>query len=357
MLHTMRRLCVGFACGNLLPEALKHVQIFMGVTQSMTTELAKLVAADAGNFSARTKLRLLRVCRGLCSGEAGWRAAVLVITLSAVDTLLFALLGDGETARATLQDLVSLDKSLVAASGQHLWALLAEWGAGSSKWELLEALGADMTDEKIKLWARAALLQLSAGLVDVFELRFSSPPYTAIHLGDDSVPLEERQAIAQELLEVLEHCKSLFLRRLLALCPTVPSLLHLGSHIARAWGQGSPLAIDYSERAHGAMRQDMRSFGRSRSATGCANRTVCQQVRSEVLARGGADLAKPQQAASGEQIGDLMVDDKQGRKRKVGTAFFEYLNHCMSVQKQLAAKGRRLTAEEMKTVQARAKEQ
>lgn len=71
VLTNLRKIAVGFLANALLPAALIEMQIFCGVSQGMEVMLAKMLAADEGNFSAREKLRLLKICRSLCHPQCG----------------------------------------------------------------------------------------------------------------------------------------------------------------------------------------------------------------------------------------------------------------------------------------------
>ncbi len=62
----------------------------------------------------------------------------------------------------------------------------------------------------------------------------------------------------------------------------------------RAFGQHVILATDIVERAHAAVRQDLLSATRARTADDARKRVFCRQVRTEHMKRGGADPALKQ---------------------------------------------------------------
>jgi len=98
--HTVRRLCLGVACHRLLEEGLRHVQVFWRASENFERELLRLVQADAGDFGSRQRLRLLRICKFMC-GKApgcGWQLALIAMTLSVPDKILFAILGTASGA-------------------------------------------------------------------------------------------------------------------------------------------------------------------------------------------------------------------------------------------------------------------
>ena len=63
---TLRRLCLANCCNKLLQTALVQMHIFWNATDGFQATLERMVAADSGDFQARSRLRLLRVVRGLC---------------------------------------------------------------------------------------------------------------------------------------------------------------------------------------------------------------------------------------------------------------------------------------------------
>ena len=89
---------LGFACNDLMPEAIEMVQVFWVVDSGMVATLTRMLAADAGDFSVWSKLRHLRVTQGLCSADAKWQLATMSIVLSAVDELLFCPVRWGDTS-------------------------------------------------------------------------------------------------------------------------------------------------------------------------------------------------------------------------------------------------------------------
>ena len=199
IISTLRRLVLGNACNRLLPSALVELQVLWNATDSLQATLERMVAADSGDFHSRSKLRLLRVVRGLSGPQCGWMAATALVTLLVVDEILFEILGDGKLgSRARLYDLVGWDTSLVAKASQGLLRLLESWRPGSESWQLVEMSGADISDGPTRLWARAQTLQLCAGLVDAFELRMSRPPYSLLKVTDAAVPLDEKIASIEE---------------------------------------------------------------------------------------------------------------------------------------------------------------
>ena len=357
---TFRRLCLGYACNGLIASALKDVQTFWNCADGIEATLLRLIAADAGDFHSKSKLRLLRVARGFCHVDSGWKAAIVLVSLLIVDKILFAILGNGGAgSRATLYDLVSVDKSLLARASADLLAKLHSWGQqGSLGWELLEIMGGDFKDEATRMWARAQLLHLIAGIIDVFELRYSRPPYTLLKFIDPDVPDSEKAKAFQSAQALHPHCRPLFVQRLLQQCPNIHSMRGRGVHIMRAFNEGSVIAVDFSERSHAQMRQDMRSSGRAKSASASASRVYCQQVRAELVSRGSLDPSGPS-AGPGcvqEQGNNGDVTIQQQPPAHGGNHYLDFLNFSMSTYKDTFAKDAQMTDGERTRVRTRSRE-
>lgn len=357
---TFRRLCLGYCCNSLLPTALRDMQVHWNCAEGLEQTLLRLVAADAGDFHSRSRLRLLRVVRGLCHADSGWKAAILLTTLLAIDAVLFAILGNGEGgARARLYDLISVDKSLVARANQQMLELLQAWRPGGGPWNLFEVMGGAYDDESTRMWARAQILQLSAGLTDTFELRYSRPPWNLFRFIDPHVSREEKAAAYRVARDMDPHCRPLFLQKLLVLCPTFEAMELRGMHILRAVNDGVQVSVDFSERSHAQMRQDMKSSGRAKSASASANRVYCHQVRAELIQRGWPDFAAEPLAAPG--CGSAAEPREEGvlaerAKPRVINTFLAFLNFRMESYKSSFSEGRPMTAQEMDRVRVRARE-
>ena len=283
----------------------------------------------------------------------------------AVDKILSEVLGHGRPgSRATIYDMVAWDTSLIATTSQELLELLQSWRPRSTRWELAEMAGADMLGEADRLWARAHVLQLHAGIVDTFELRMSKPPYNLLVLTDPTAPVEEKRSSIEQAMSTPAHCRSLFVQRLLQLCPSPDALLGKGAHILRAWSKGSMISIDWAERSHAQHRADMKSSGRARSAAVSSNRVLLQNVRSEMLGRSLPDPAAISVSSSAKptthqpQLAcDLQGEQRHPPQRKHGgNPYFEFQNFTLHKYKLSHCPHRALTDAERELAQGRARE-
>ena len=135
-----------------------------------------------------------------------------------------------------------------------------------------------MSSREARDYCRVLLLQLPAGVVDVFELRLSGPPYRQMYMCFDDIPIETRTAVAVHVQREPLDCLPFACRRLLHVCPSTRDLLTTGAQILRALGLGTFPAIDFTERSHAAMRIDVASSGSGCRNTPSAHRTMCRQA-------------------------------------------------------------------------------
>ena len=297
--------------------------------------------ADANDFSSRNRLRLLRVCRVLCPPDGAADVAIILQCLLTVDPILYELMGGGSLpGRATLAALCTWDRNPIVCAQERIVEKLVAWGEEGPVWAAVAAAGARFDDHRCALLAKRELLGLAAGLVDHFEMRLGAPPYVLIALISPGVSLGEQRRIAHDFIQSPEHCLTEFCRRLRKLCPTVDALLLHGRVIIEAWARGSFVEIGRTERSHGLMRQELHSEHRARSFTSSANHSICQELKSTHMARGGTD---PFKAGGPLAAGDEAAGDSLGRKRKLRdlgglrlSPYVAFSNHQFQCYKNVA---------------------
>ena len=210
-------------------------------------------------------------------------------------------------------------------------------------WSAVTAAIARFDDHRCALLAKRELLALAAGLVDHFEMRLGAPPYVLIALISPGVSLGEQRRIAHDFLQSPEHCLTEFCRRLRKLCPTVDALLLHGRGIIEAWARGSFVEIGRTERSHGLMRQELHSEHRARSFTASANHSICQELKSAHMARGGTDPLKAGGLlAEGDEAAGVSLGQKRQPRGLGGRRLSPYLafrNHRFHHHKQNVADG------------------
>ena len=177
--HLLRR-CYLCAVGpRLLPRTLSAVQVSRNAGFGLETMLSKIIAADKGDFSSRTRLRLLRCCRVLCQREAVQQTATIICYHKPVDDIVKRFLGDPRKniPRATCRDISLPSTSPIAMARDKLVSLLQDYSPENKDWTLLALTeGAGTPSLETRQDVRREGLQLDAGLVDQMDIRFSNPP-------------------------------------------------------------------------------------------------------------------------------------------------------------------------------------
>ncbi len=122
---------------NLVPGALLEVKVSLKVEDGLEDALAKLVAIDQGDLSAKNKLRLLRMCRTFSMAGFTTEIGVMALAGGPVERMQYALLGH-RRKRSSLEQLLHPTESPRAACQHELLALAATFsGEDGGQWELL----------------------------------------------------------------------------------------------------------------------------------------------------------------------------------------------------------------------------
>ena len=134
--------------------------------------------------------------------------------------------------------------------------------------------------------ARRFGLGMDAGMVDMFEIRFSLSPYSELRIPDME-PCPERDQCLDAFMRQPRPCLPLFAQRLLHLYPTRDALETRGPPIWKALSESTMMSVDACERGHAAVRVDITSSGAGRSSTASANRVYCRSVSAAHNEAGG----------------------------------------------------------------------
>ena len=133
-------------------------------------------------------------------------AALAFIVSSTVDAALFAVLGGSQHTRATLKTMVDPIASPISDCQARLCDFLNHFADAeepskfASRWRLLSyCSGAVANKVEFRMETRKVLLQLSAGILDVTELRWCKPPYTLAVLARAEASEESKKACWSEL--------------------------------------------------------------------------------------------------------------------------------------------------------------
>jgi hypothetical protein len=178
-----RRFILLLAMNRIVVSSLKGVKTHWGLTEDLIASLAREVEADSNAFPAKNKLRLLRIVEGFCHEMAVEFMTISTVATEVIDRVLFAVLGGPGRPRVSLAALVHPINSPLVACQQDLWLLLHNFCEAEQlelpgpSWWLLGRLGCSYDDTVTRLAARKALLQLSAALTSIFEIRMEKAPY------------------------------------------------------------------------------------------------------------------------------------------------------------------------------------
>ena len=357
---TLARLMLGYLLFGLLPECLDSLLRFWKVPADLEAQLAALLGAEAHRKEeeAPRQLRLLRITRVLCTPSAAGELAVLVTGLRLIDDCMYYVFGSGLPARPTLLDLLSLKTPRFAELLGNLSGLLRTFGPDSPQWNVLRMTDCDFRGPGARQFARRFVLQLLAALFDHFVLKWSEPPYSLLPLLEPGVPAAEKRRRSKVFYAKPEHCCSLFLRRLRGNFPAAPALMTRGVEVLRSWNENQPLGIDYSEKAHYALRLQLRSAGRAKNATRASNKVFVQEAVAEHSKRHGRLPAQTLAETSANRArGEPLPLAAPARPGNAGNAQIHAANVKMKAFKALNAPTRPLTDDERKKVQEDAKKE
>jgi len=351
----MRRFLLANSIGDgILTNALREVKTHWQLNADLIPTLARMVAADANDFPARNKLRLLRLVQAFVHDDINWQAAISLTTSTVADELLFFVLGGARKDRASLRHLLHPFDSPIVACQRSLWDLFCDFAvdgetvAMAEKWVVLDVVGGQANCPRQRLEARRAILQLSIGVTDLFELRYSKPPYSLVVITyDDDVPAEpKRKAIADFFAEP-DECLPMFCSRLKRMHPTPIQFCAAAASTLKTWSVGTFVSIDFSERAHSQFRHDVTSKTSGTDFLATSNRLLVRQYSAAQVARGGLE---PSSRSAGPELEDL--GPIKPKRRGGGNNYVTFSNAKRKAFKALVAPHRRLTQEEQEHMKA-----
>ena len=361
VVSVFKRISLGLLFGSLLARALQHwVEAWSLTGDSVAGNLAKLIAIDSGNFTAKTKLTLIRTCNGFKQEMMLCRLAIMTTVLLEVDKLQFAVLGcEGE--RLNLLQFLHPTQSPLIAFQQRLVDLLTTWASGPASpwelardkecpWELPQVFGgARIDDTRMLLRARREVLQAAVGFEVHFGQRLEQAPYSCawVCFGDD-VPYDERLERVQALFGMNRRCLPPMCIAWRKMYKTAEAFVREAPREVQKWAETVVLSIDFSERAHNSFRLRLRSSGRGRDGKSTGNGFVCAQAHTCHCDRGGQSLR--------EQKAIAPVASEPETKH-LGGPYVHFHNHKLAAFKEVHAPNRPLTDAEWVKIETRIQQQ
>ena len=280
----VRYLLIRFIVSNvqrpLLVNALRDLRLAWSLEDisSLERQLAETLKEDPNDWASRTKLRLLRVAEELCAKDVVAMLSVLHIGHRCVDEVLYAALGH----KMTLRDFVLPSLSPVSKAQTALAGLLSDISRENPSVGLLVAVGADLRALSLRIRSRAHFMKLSDGLVDHFSMRWARPPYSVLLLDPRVLVSEARKKeVEDDVLETPMECQPLLVRRWRARFPHRALLRTRCVEEANAFFEAATHSIDYVERQHTQLRNNLASQGNGEAPQARARETLLSAAQGE----------------------------------------------------------------------------
>ena len=263
-----------------------------GLELSLEDMLARAIAENPDDFSARNRLKIIRLCKSLGQPDSPIHMVVGVILGGVLDRIHYAVLGRSrrgkKVKRASLLDLVNPTATVIGRAEDQLVQHADSFRADCSSWLLLDCIGVGFSSQRVRLLTRAALMRQHTGLVHHFTKKFSSAPYSLLlTLPNVTVPLAVKREIADQFVSQLRtprECLTPGAQRMQDACSSgedVPIVLRAPLEV---FGDKAAVSTDNVERAHAQVRQYLRSATRARDVEESQNRVVCRQTQAAHLA-------------------------------------------------------------------------
>lgn len=353
---TIRRFLIGALVARVLPEALVDIKIGLSLSDDLEDSLLKLVRADAKDYASKNKLKLLRFSRVMAKPSIPWRLGVMVLVGAPVETLQYELLGDG-SAKTSLTALVHPKTSPIIMCQNKLWSMAKRFDLSeSSPWLLLPKVGADLCMLEVKLYARKHILQLAAGVTQYFDMRMSEGVYRLSWTMFDDIPKEWTLDMLNKLFATPKGCRSFAVSQLVQMFPSIPMMMAKAPPIVRLLLETTATSIDFSERSHNQLRQDLHSAGPAASLASASERILCRQFAAEHVLRGGRDPAlEPLPILCAEATGD---PKSSGNRKGTGGSGFQYFHNLrLGAFKAMHSPNTPLSADEVRHCEEKIKQE
>lgn len=321
---TLRKWFLGLLCGRALVESLKAVKVKFNLDSSMDSQLAALIAMDSNNFSAANKLRLLRIVQSVSDPESDWTIAVGVLAGGPMEDLQYRLMGHlGDSP--SLREILEPHKTLIGECQHKLMCLATEFSKDpESPWFLLHLVRAQVVDDRVRRSVRRHIVQSSAGVLDIFELRYEGMPYRLAWLCYVDVSAELKQESALSLFALPEKFLSFMSKGLRDMYPSMELMLSRAPFVLEPWLANAFPHIHRSERMHNEMRQDVSSStGLGSCFHTSAARRLIRNLVVEHESYGGIDPSSRNARVSVCAPPEGVADQK-GRKGIGGSVFMEF---------------------------------
>ena len=273
---------------NFVCRVLQDVQSSWQVNESLTAALERAIGRNDGDYASKRKLKLVKICRALCSPDSSQTMAMLFIGECMIDRIFYSIIGRNGDRRITIFGLCHPRSSPLLEVQEAFVSLLSDFSPANAKWSLLNLVGGNFTCPRLRRSTRIHLIRLDAGVLDYFVIRMARPPYSSLAPGFRGILSDE--FIDEKLDDMYAQPVECLPQMVLQLRKKYPRKAQFpveGCPIVRKWSMTADVAMDFTERSHGQMRQDLQSATRGRSPQTSSERLFCRLLEQVHVARGG----------------------------------------------------------------------
>lgn len=316
-IRCLKRLVVGSAFNNILPLALAGLAPGMNMNQRKVDQMLQQMQQGrskdetSDNKWVMHAQRVVKVSAYFQDGRRRWQCAVVLIGTSVIDRLHWRILG----ANGKKLDLTGFADPFVSEVGVAMqeFTFLAEvWGAGATRWSLLEWLGVSAyEDDTLMHFSLGVVSSLSAGVFWAAERRYSSWPYRLQILLSQQATEAQKQRVLREFGSARGCCLGSCGRRLRALFDTEES--RQGPQLKKAVELLQDMArfsTSPVENDHKIVKDDACSTSVGAATAPICHRAILRHLQSAHRQLGSPNTALPlrREAAQRPQTGSVLCN-------------------------------------------------
>lgn len=295
----LKRMGLGIMMNGVLSQALGGLQRRLRYTQEALREQmkkneAKLLAGEeADDTVVKNMSRVMKISAYFSESSRCSEVGVTLSVVSIIDKLHWRVLGSkGKHAKANLSAMVDPVRSCIATASAELLECMDGWSA-EGRWALLRWFGVrDFLEIAPKRFARAVVLQVSAGLFRRTEQRFASWPYRLQLLISNQVSDGVKGGVVEDFLGACDCCLGPFGRAFRSRFPTTGDVLsELAKSTLLLWEQELRFTTAPVECEHKQVKDEVASMTSGVSHAPVAYRAICRHLHQAHRYRGGQDIA------------------------------------------------------------------
>ena len=206
----------------ILPIGLRDLKIEFGLTRpGIEAALETLIRNSPDDYSARSRLRLLRICTALYTPNTPWKTAIMVVANRGLNKVHYDILGHGDNSRMTIATLADAAVSPVCEALDRLRVALESFSPDNPEWSVLVICGGPeaFVNTEVRRQARTQLIGAGAGLDEYFDKHLAGPPFMLAPMCRPKANDDETGAVKRFFL-FNDECMPLGCQRLKILYPT-----------------------------------------------------------------------------------------------------------------------------------------